>query len=124
MNTMNCEFCGSPAHIWYNCQKKPAGWKPERMRKKSTNGTDAKAPLSKPRRAAKQPASVPAARLAEIAAIPESSVDTSEIIEATTEQMARGKIVKHPGGRPRIHPDRKAYKAQKERERRAKIKAT
>lgn len=26
-------------------------------------------------------------------------------------------------GRPRIHPDRKAYKAQKERERRAKAKA-
>lgn len=25
-------------------------------------------------------------------------------------------------GRPRIHPDRKAYKAQKERERRAKLK--
>lgn len=25
-------------------------------------------------------------------------------------------------GRPRIHPDRKAYKAQKERERRAKAK--
>lgn len=29
---------------------------------------------------------------------------------------------KSKGGRPRIHPDRKAYKAQKERERRAKKK--
>ncbi len=26
-------------------------------------------------------------------------------------------------GRPRIHPDRKAYKAEKERERRARVKA-
>lgn len=29
---------------------------------------------------------------------------------------------KSKGGRPRIHPDRKAYKAQKERERRARPK--
>ena len=29
-----------------------------------------------------------------------------------------------PLGRPRIHPDRKAYKAQHERDRRAKLKAS
>lgn len=31
--------------------------------------------------------------------------------------------LKRGRGRPRIHPDRKAYKAEKERERRAKKKA-
>ncbi len=30
---------------------------------------------------------------------------------------------KSKGGRPRIHPDRKAYKAKMERERRARLKA-
>lgn len=32
---MNCEYCQSPAHIWFQCPKKPDGWKPARLAKKS-----------------------------------------------------------------------------------------
>lgn len=28
---MNCEYCQSPAHIWFQCPKKPDGWKPARL---------------------------------------------------------------------------------------------
>ena len=31
---MNCEFCQSPVHIWFQCPKKPEGWKPARLAKK------------------------------------------------------------------------------------------
>ena len=31
---MNCEFCQSPVHIWFQCPKKPDGWKPARLAKK------------------------------------------------------------------------------------------
>lgn len=30
---MNCEYCQSPAHIWFQCPKKPDGWKPARLAK-------------------------------------------------------------------------------------------
>ena len=30
--TQNCEFCSSPAHVWFNCTKKPDGWKPDRLK--------------------------------------------------------------------------------------------
>lgn len=30
--TQNCEFCSSPAHVWFNCPKKPDGWKPDRLK--------------------------------------------------------------------------------------------
>lgn len=30
---MNCEYCQSPAHIWFQCPKKPDGWKPARLTK-------------------------------------------------------------------------------------------
>ena len=29
----NCEFCNSPAHVWFNCPKKPDGWKPDRLKR-------------------------------------------------------------------------------------------
>lgn len=32
----NCEHCQSPAHNWLDCPKKPVGWRPERLTKKST----------------------------------------------------------------------------------------
>ena len=34
---MNCEFCQSPVHIWFQCPKKPDGWKPERLAMKSVS---------------------------------------------------------------------------------------
>lgn len=46
-------------------------------------------------------------------------VDTLKQAEAAAAHLAP----KNKGGRPRIHPDRKAYKAQAERERRARLKA-
>jgi hypothetical protein len=30
---MNCEFCQSPVHIWFDCPKKPKGWRPARLAK-------------------------------------------------------------------------------------------
>ncbi len=33
---MNCEFCNSAVHIWFQCPKKPDGWKPARLANKST----------------------------------------------------------------------------------------
>lgn len=84
MNTSNCEFCGSPAHVWFNCSKKPDGWRPERLKH---GKPAAPAPEAAPARPEPKPK------------------------------------IKHPGGRPRLHADRRAYKTQKERERRARIKA-
>lgn len=31
---MNCEYCHKPGHVWFQCPKKPNGWKPERLAKK------------------------------------------------------------------------------------------
>lgn len=33
---MNCEYCQSQVHIWFQCPKKPDGWKPARLAKRST----------------------------------------------------------------------------------------
>ncbi len=33
---MICEFCQSPVHIWFQCPKKPDGWKPARLATKDT----------------------------------------------------------------------------------------
>ena len=33
---MNCEFCQSPVHIWFQCPKKPDGWKPARLANKNS----------------------------------------------------------------------------------------
>lgn len=33
---MNCEFCSSPIHVWFQCPKKPDGWRPARLAKEST----------------------------------------------------------------------------------------
>ena len=33
---MNCEYCQSTQHAYLNCPKKPDGWKPERMARRST----------------------------------------------------------------------------------------
>lgn len=36
---MNCEFCQSAVHIWFDCPKKPKGWKPARLAKKSQDSS-------------------------------------------------------------------------------------
>ena len=35
-----CEYCHRSGHVWFQCPKKPDGWKPERLAKKS--GMEAK----------------------------------------------------------------------------------
>ena len=47
------------------------------------------------------------------------SVDTLAKAEAAAAHLAP----KHKGGRPKLHADRKVYKAEKERQRRARLKA-
>lgn len=44
---MNCEFCSSPVHVWFQCPKKPDGWKPARLAKKS--GSSPSAESAKPK---------------------------------------------------------------------------
>lgn len=89
---MACEFCGSPAHVWFNCTKKPDGWKPERLKQSTAERKVAPSGAVAPKKAA-------------VAGTQAPPVETKK------------------RGRPRIHPDRKAYKAANERERRAKLKS-
>lgn len=37
---MNCECCQSPVHIWFDCPKKPVGWKPARLAKSTAVGNN------------------------------------------------------------------------------------
>lgn len=59
---------------------------------------------------------------------PLAAATAKQIIEADARKLAKtvdamvGPAPKRPPGRPKLHPDRKAYKAKKEAERRAKLK--
>jgi hypothetical protein len=97
-----CEFCNSPAHHWFDCKLKPSGWKPERL-KKST--------------AARKDVPVQARRQLEPRETPRG-----EIQLAGTQAPPVEPILGKRRGRPQTITDMKAYKAQKERERRAKAK--
>ncbi len=107
-----CEFCGSPAHVWFNCTKKPDGWKPERLTRAKPNLPDAGIRHDRPADAAI------ASRVG--AGRGPNRIDGARDVLATAESAA---ATKRPRGRPKTIADMKAYKAQKERERRAKAKA-
>lgn len=63
-------------------------------------------------------------RGAKLAALKASADAASARIAAKPRKAKRVTEPKKPkAGRPKLHPDRKAYKAQKERDRRAKAKA-
>jgi hypothetical protein len=89
---MNCEYCGSPAHVWYDCRKKPDGWKPERM------AADAAGRVGYERQG--------------------TGYDPHA---AGPELVGRDKAppAKRGRGRPKTIKDMRAYKAQKAREYRA-----
>lgn len=201
--TQNCEFCQSPAHVWFNCLKKPDGWKPDRLKETAARkdvrregdlggntrseamvqpdgnarpqgrnisensrlaGTQAPpvdtkrqqvtprfksgkpspknseptpvTPADPPRSAAasrkaagrasarKPSGEGDAPRRKAEAAQPPKPSDASAPILDQLQALADGataRIAAKPvGGRPKIHEDRKVYKAQKERERRAR----
>lgn len=126
MNMMNCEFCGSPAHIWFNCKLKPDGWMPARLKKMSAKDqiTDA-ASLVVGKTAARLMTSgqqlgkiVESKRAAQKKRARKPLVDRLE-----TAASAQEDVIKRGVGRPRTVADRKAYKAQKERARRASTKS-
>ncbi len=133
---MNCEFCGSPAHVWFNCPKKPDGWKPDRLRPSSRKATSKEAKRVAPAPAlagpikldgGERPASIRSGTKF-IAEIPEGTRliahgDKVAAPNLPASYVTDGGLVPIKLGRPRIHPDRKAYKAAKERERRARLKA-
>lgn len=103
-----CDICGKEGHAWFNCPKrssKPANWKPARLLP-AARGSDLMPQGVKPKAIVvvahdDLARDLPAASLAKI----------SEV------QQKRGR------GRPPSIDDMKAYKAAKQREYRARIKA-
>lgn len=147
-----CDICGKATHIWYDCPKrstKPDGWKPDRLRNKALaadaqleggkrsdqrSGIVAEGPPSAPKastapdggrdksqaKASKGKAERKRARKPDGDASRPS--DTAEVSQGAPAKAASAAIPKRGRGRPRIIEDRRAYKAQKQREYRAKLK--
>lgn len=108
--TQNCEFCHSPAHIWFNCPKKPDGWKPDRLK-----GVRPPAPTKvtvKPNGVDHQ-----------FKVTPQELADNFGVILAKDAPAPTETHLKRGRGRPKSIDDMKAYKAEKARKRRAKLKA-
>lgn len=92
MAMLPCDICGKFGHPWFDCGDrgaKPVGWKPER--------------LTSSRKATSEEASG-------VAPVP--------VLPAGPIKLDGGERPAKPG-RPKVHPDRKAYKAEAERKRRA-----
>jgi hypothetical protein len=91
-----CDICGKEGHAWFDCPKrssKPSDWKPDR--------------LMKPAKIDLRPGTVP---------------EPVAFISATKGE-AFVEVAKRGRGRPASIDDMKAYKAAKQREYRARIKA-
>lgn len=112
---MNCEFCGSPAHVWFSCPKKPDGWKPDRLKRSRLASDDEVAAAISHRMVPKE--RVVTNTTGKPVTHEGQTIrpgETSAVLDPVTVPVAK------PRGRPRIHPDRKAYLAMKARERRAR----
>lgn len=167
--TQNCEFCQSPAHIWYACPKKPDGWKPDRLKKVTSVAAPTPSPVApdstlgdaghltvgiarKPRgqyrsgqKGVSSQTTDPEAKATK--AIPRDDALTASEADGVASRLSTGRTVqgapvkaaraaiqldeadaahlapKSKGGRPKVHEDRKAYRAKKAREYRLRDKA-
>lgn len=129
---MKCSYCGSDDHPWFNCRKKPEGWKPSKQLAGPLTGVEVG-------RSALQPA------MLEVATRPFKSTSSPTASRARPEQSGLGHgieahalvvagggesgmldspaAIPKPRGRPRTGFDKKAYDRQKAAEARAKLKA-
>ncbi len=106
--TQNCEFCHSPAHIWFNCPKKPDGWKPDRLK-----GVKPPAPIK---------TTVKSKGVErEFKVTPQELADNFGVILAKDAPPPTDIYAPKRGrGRPKSIEDMRAYKAKKAKEYRAK----
>ena len=110
MAMVPCDICGKAGHPWFDCPRRgdvPANWKPPRL-------------AGKPAPAAEPPKpKAPDAKTIETARKALDKADAKQRAKALAKPDDITDVVKK-AGRPRLHPDRKAYKAAKQREYRAK----
>lgn len=113
--TQNCEFCHSPAHVWFNCPKKPDGWKPERLKsrpqhvheKRATADGDvmAAAPVNVPDPAPQKARPTPTRK--QLERIAAKRVAGKQKQPAVPDMPKTATVVTSPKGRTaRIHGDR------------------
>lgn len=128
-----CDICGKSGHVWFACplrSTKPADWKPDRLTKSTVKARDAARsgsrcippPVDTKGRVA-QPGSAPKHRSE--ATVSGSHPDaSSEVHEprAGSNPAPIPLIIGKRRGRPQTITDMKAYKADKERQRRARNK--
>lgn len=109
---VSCAYCSSPNHVWWDCPKKPAGWKPAARtatiahvdhRKTSLTAAITKV-LAETGEAAFAPIEVAAERIAKI------------------ENVLLADAPKRRRGRPKSITDMRAYKAEKAKAYRARLK--
>jgi hypothetical protein len=129
-----CAYCRSPNHVWWDCPKKPAGWKPSKPPPINIQAdVERVSDMTQAEVAVAHKANKAKVRAAKKNTTPRSSKGRTPGLEQAASRLpsdagdagsnpAMGAILKRGPGRPRIHPDRKAYKAMKERERRARLK--
>lgn len=101
MAMIPCDICGKAGHPWFDCPKRgdvPANWKPPRLAGKP-------APAAAPVVPAPPP---PPEKIAKAKKALAKAEDITDVVKKV--------------GRPRLHADRKAYKAEKQRQYRAKQK--
>jgi hypothetical protein len=116
-----CDICGKLGHAWYDCplkHTKPAGWKPDRLKKLRGRSSTVEQGRSKAKVAGSSPAAL---SKKSTAAHPRSAREgLGQYIPEAGTQAPPADTPKR--GRPKVHDDRKAYNAAKQREYRARKK--
>lgn len=109
MAILPCDWCGKFGHAYFACPdpKKPAGWKPDRLK-------GVKPPI--PTKTIVKPSGIER----EFKVTPQELADNFGVILAKDEPPPTEVYAGKRGrGRPKTIDDMRAYKAKKERERRA-----
>lgn len=99
-----CAYCSGP-HVWWDCRKKPEGWKPPK--------SVATAPEPK-----SSNVRTPGRENLDAATIAVSASDAGDAGSNPAMGAKRGR------GRPKSIDDMRSYKAQKQRDYRARLKST
>lgn len=93
---VSCAYCSSPNHVWWDCPKKPAGWKP--------------------------PKAAPRLIVVDSVKGHASGDGTDDRPVQMIEQAVALVVAKRGRGRPKSIPDMRAYKAEKAKAYRARLK--